>query len=103
MKIESHCRPACQADRQEMIARLKNLREEIEQDGVKIVSLETTFALALSDVCDALELTSEERTRVLGPAATACIDTLLDTRVWLVETESQATLLPARLPLPMPA
>jgi|GEM_PF-3719226 len=78
MKIESNCR-------HEVIARLKSLREEIEQGGEKIVSLETTFALALSDVCDALGLTGEERAQVLGPEAAAYVEALLNARVWPME------------------
>ena len=76
MKIESNCR-------HEVIVRLRSLREEIEQGGEKIVSLETTFALALSDVCDALGLSGEERAQVLGPEAAAYVEALLNARVWL--------------------
>ena len=94
MKIESNCRPACQADRHEVIVRLRSLREEIEQGGEKIVSLETCFALALADVCDALGLTDEERARVLGPEAAAYVETLLNARVWL------SISLPAIAPVP---
>ena len=78
MKIESNCR-------HEVIVRLKSLREEIEQGGEKIVSLETTFALALSDVCDALGLTGEERAQVLGPEAAAYVEALLNARAWPME------------------
>jgi hypothetical protein len=71
--------------RQEMIARLQALREEVEQDGgMGIADLETTFALALSDVCQALGLTEEEEDLVLGPEAAAYVAATLDTRVWMV-------------------
>lgn len=71
--------------RQEMIARLRGLREWIEQEGeVRTADLETTFALALSDVCDALGLTDEEHDQVLGREAATCVTEILRTRVWPV-------------------
>ncbi len=82
--------------RQEIVTRLRGLREEIEQDGeVRIADLEVPFALALSDVCNALGLTSEEHDRVLGREAAAYVAEILRTRVWLVEMavkEETATL-----------
>ena len=72
--------PDCQ---QFVVTRLCSLREEIEQDGEKIASLEVSFALALSDVCDALGLTGEEYKLVLGPEAAAFVEALLNSRVWL--------------------
>lgn len=72
--------------RREIVTRLKGLREEIEQGGEKIADLETTFALALSDVCNALGLTAEEHDEVLEPEAAADVAAILDTRIWLVET-----------------
>ena len=72
-------------ERQELIARLQGLREMIEQEGsVGIADLETTFALALSDVCQALGLTEEEEDLVLGPEAAAYVAATLDTWVWAV-------------------
>jgi len=82
-----------------MIARLKSLREEIEQDDEGIASLETTFALVLSDVCDALGFTGEEHNLVLGREAAAYVAALLGTRVWPVEMEPEEALVPARLAL----
>jgi hypothetical protein len=71
--------------RQEMIARLQRLREEMEQDaGMGIADLETTFALALSDVCRALGLSDKEHSLILGPEATASVTATLNTRVWMV-------------------
>jgi len=91
-------------ERQELIVRLKGLREEIERDGGEgIAMLETTFALALSDVCDALGFTSEEYDLVLGREAAAYTVAVLDTRVWPVETEAEETSVPAMLPLAVPA
>ncbi len=72
-------------ERQEVIARLRNLREEIEQEGeVDIAALETTFALALSDVCGALELGREECDRVLGQDAAVYVAEVCETRFWPV-------------------
>ena len=87
-------------ERQELIARLQGLREEIERDGrERIAMLETTFALVLSDVCDALGLTGEEHDLVLGREAAAYVADLLGTRVWPVEMEPEEALVPARLAL----
>lgn len=96
IKINSSCR-------QKVITRLKSLREEIERDGESTVSLETTFALALSDVCDALRLTGEERKLVLGQEAAVYVAAVLDTRVWPVETEPEEIPVPVMLPLAVPA
>ena len=53
-------------DWQEVIIRLKGLRKEIERDGeASIIDLETTFALALWDACEALGLAGEKRDEVL--------------------------------------
>lgn len=72
-------------EHQEMIARLQRLREEVEQDGgMGIADLETTFALALSDVCRALGLSDEEHGLILGPEATASVTATLNTRVWAI-------------------
>jgi len=71
--------------RQAVIARLRSLREEIEQGGEeRITDLETTFVLALSDVCDALGLTGEEHDQILGREAAAYVAEILQTRVWPV-------------------
>ena len=91
-------------ERQELIARLQGLREEIEQDGrERIAMLETTFALALSDVCDALGLTGEEHDLVLGWETAAYVTAVLNTRVWSVEIEPEETPVPAMLSLAVPA
>ncbi len=67
----------------ELVAKLKALRDGIEREGdVPIAALETPFALALSDVCAALGLTSAERDEVLGCAAAAYVAELRDSRAW---------------------
>lgn len=77
-------------ERQEVIARLRGLRKEIEQEGeVGIAELETTFALALADVCGALGLGRHEHEWVLGRDAAARVDDVCETRVWLAETEAE--------------
>ena len=71
--------------RQELIGRLQALREEVEQGGeMGIADLETTFGLALSDVCRGLGLSDEEHERVLGPEAIASVTATLNTRVWMM-------------------
>lgn len=77
-------------EQQEVVARLKSLREEIEQDGeVGIAALEATFALALSDVCCALGLTEEEHDEVLGQEATAYVVEIRQARFWPVERDTE--------------
>jgi len=83
-------------EHQEVVTRLRNLREEIERDGeMRIAALETTFALALSDVCCALGLTGEDHAEVLGQAATAYVTEICQMRFWSAERnmeEKTATL-----------
>jgi len=89
--------PTC---RKLLVIRLKSLRKEIEQSGeVKITILETSFALALSDVCLALDLTDEQHDEVLGAEAAAYVAALLNTRVWPTEAlqEQVAPAVPAIL------
>jgi len=75
-------------EQQEVVARLRSLREEIERDGeVRIAALETTFALALSDVCCALGLAGEEHDEVLGRDAAAYVIEIRQTRFWPVEKD----------------
>jgi len=72
-------------EHQEVIARLKGLRQEIEQEGeVGIAELETTFALALADVCGALGMGRQEYEQVLGQEAASSVEDVCETRVWLV-------------------
>ncbi len=67
----------------ELVARLKALREGIEREGdVPIATLETPFALTLSDVCAALGLSGAEHDEVLGCAAAAYVAALRDSRAW---------------------
>ena len=89
-------------ERQELIARLQSLREEVEQDGeMGIADLETTFALALSDVCRALVLSDEEHSLILGPEATASMTATLNTRVWMMVLVPEIAL--ATTPAAIPA
>jgi hypothetical protein len=74
-------------DRQEMVACLVDLRQRVEREGeVSLGALETTFVLALWDVCGALGLTERERAEVLGQGAHADVHRTLDTQVRAVET-----------------
>lgn len=91
-------------ERQEMIARLQALREQAERNsGASINDLETPFALALSDVCQALGLTDEERELVLGREATARVAALLDIRVWIVDLMPKDALAPTAPAAAIPA
>jgi len=75
-------------EQQELVTRLRSLREGIERDGeVRIAALETTFALALSDVCCALGLTAEEHDEVLGQNAAAYVAEIRQARFWPVERD----------------
>lgn len=77
-------------ERRELIVSLKGLREEIEQDGgVRIIDLETSFALALSDVCDALGFTAREHDEVLGQEAAAHVAGIRQTRFWPVQGDAE--------------
>jgi len=76
--------------RQEIVTRLSRLRVEIEQEGdVSLVTLETTFALVLSDVCCALGLDGEEHDRVLGRDAAAYVAEIGNTRFWPVGMKTE--------------
>jgi hypothetical protein len=73
----------------EMVERLACLRREVEAEaGVSVVELETSFALALWDVCGALELTEPERATVLGQSADDCICGFLDKQIWPIELQA---------------
>jgi hypothetical protein len=86
-------------EQQEVVTRLRSLREGIERDGeVRIAALETTFALALSDVCCALGLTDEEHDEVLGQEATAYVVEIRQSRFWPVEREIEEGTAPLALP-----
>lgn len=69
-------------ERQEVVARLKGLREEFEKEGVNILDVPTTMALALSDVCDALGLSQEEHDEVVGEEVAQAVEEWKSARVW---------------------
>jgi hypothetical protein len=75
-------------DRREVVERLAGLRREVEaEDQLGIEALETSFALALWDVCGALCLTEAERTEVLGNSAIAHVRDFLGGHVWVAEAQ----------------
>jgi hypothetical protein len=77
-------------EQQKAVARLRSLREEIERDGeVRTAALETTFALALSDVCCALGFTEEEHDEVLGRDAAAYVAEIRQVRFWPIDREME--------------
>jgi len=69
-------------ERQEVIAKLKGLREEFEKDGLDILYTPIPVALVLSDACDFMEFSQEERAEVLGPEATEAIEEWGPARLW---------------------
>jgi hypothetical protein len=75
-------------ERQEIVSRLKGLREELEEDGVL---QDITLTLFLSDVCDALGLSPQEREAVLGWDAIRAIDRWKLTQVWPTQEKETAT------------
>lgn len=80
-------------ERQQIVARLKGLREELETDGVLE---DLTVTLLLSDVGSALGLSESEQAEVLGPEATKAVEEWKAT-VWWPTTEEEET---ATVPLP---
>jgi hypothetical protein len=69
-------------ERKELVAKLKGLREEFEKDGISILDVPTTMAMALSDVCDALGLTQAEHDEVVGEEVAQAIEEWATTRMW---------------------
>ena len=79
-------------ERQEVVAKLKSLREEFEKDGLDILYTPIPVALVLSDVCEALELSQAEHNEVLGEEASEAIREWADCRMWQpVEEKETAT------------
>lgn len=86
-------------EQQKVVARLRSLREEIERDGeVRIAALETTFALALSDVWCVLGFTEEEHDEVLGRDAAAYVAEIRQARFWPVERDMEEETATVALP-----
>ena len=69
-------------EQKEMIAKLKGLREEFEKEGISILDVPTTMALALSDVCDALGLSQAEHDEVVGKKVAQAIEEWKSARIW---------------------
>ena len=80
-------------ERQEVIAKLKGLREEFEKDGISILDVPTTMATALSDVCVALGLTAEEHNEVVGEEVAQAVEEWETARMWLPKEEETAAAL----------
>jgi len=74
-----------------MIAKLKGLREEFEKDGISILDVPTTMALALSDVCDALGLNQAEHDEVVGEEVAQAIEEWKSARIWQPAEKEMAT------------
>ena len=78
-------------EQKEVVARLKGLREEFEQDGINILDVPTTMALALSDVCDALGLSQVEHDEVVGEEVAQSIEEWKSARMWQPAERETAT------------
>ena len=78
-------------EQKEMIAKLKGLREEFEKDGISILDMPTTMALALSDVCDALGLSQEEHDEIVGEEVAQAIEEWKSARMWQPSERETAT------------
>lgn len=54
-----------------LVERLANMRQELETmadvEGTTLLGMKANVGLMLSDFCNMLELTAEEREKVLGP------------------------------------
>jgi hypothetical protein len=77
--------------RQEVVAKLKGLREEFEQDGVNILDVPTTMAMALSDVCVALGLSQAEHDEVVGKEVAQAVEEWKSVRMWQPVQRETAT------------
>ena len=69
-------------EQKEMVAKLKGLREEFEKDGISILDVPTTMALALSDVCDALGLSQAEHDEVVSEEVAQAVEEWKSARMW---------------------
>ena len=78
-------------ERKEVVAKLKGLREEFEKDGISILDVPTTMALALSDVCDALGLSQAEHDEVVGEEVAQAIEEWKSARMWQPSERETAT------------
>ena len=78
-------------ERKEVVAKLKGLREEFEKDGISILDVPTTMALALSDVCDALGLSQAEHDEVVGEEVAQAVEEWKSARMWQPAERETAT------------
>ncbi len=78
-------------ERKEVVAKLKGLREEFEKDGISILDVPTTMAMALSDVCDALGLSQAEHDEVVGEEVAQAIEEWKSARIWQPAERETAT------------
>jgi (p)ppGpp synthase/HD superfamily hydrolase len=74
-----------------VVAKLKGLREEFEKDGISILDVPTTMALALSDVCEALGLSQEEHDEIVGEEVVQAVEEWKSARMWQPAERETAT------------
>jgi len=78
-------------EQKEVVAKLKGLREEFEKDGISILDVPTTMAMALSDVCDALGLSQAEHDEVVGEEVAQAVEEWKSARMWQPAERETAT------------
>jgi hypothetical protein len=78
-------------EQKEMVAKLKGLRAEFEKDGISILDVPTTMALALSDVCDTLGLSQAEHDEIVGEQVVQAIEEWKSARMWQPSERETAT------------
>ena len=83
-------------ERQEVVARLKGLREELEQDGVNILDMPVFAGMFLSDVCNVLGLTEEEHSQVMGKEIAETLREWETARLWQPADEKETATQPLR-------
>lgn len=76
--------------RKELVERLKTLREEFG-DHVLSSGMAAPVAMIFNDVCQALDLTEEERQEVLGQEVARAVDQWVDCRVWVLTKKSNGS------------
>jgi hypothetical protein len=77
--------------RQIVVVKLKGLREEFERDGISILDVPTTMAMALSDVCDVLGLSQAEHDEVVGEEVAQAVEEWKSARMWQPAERETAT------------
>ena len=84
--------------RREIVARLRELREEF---GDCFLSADAPVALVIRDVCHVLGLSYEERKEVLTPEVAAAIEGWEHSRLWELSENGKAAIVKETAALPV--